>query len=280
MPNPSAGATPLLSVENVSLGYPVYRGWLLPREVDRVPAVRDVSLSVSRGEILGLVGESGCGKSSLLKACMMVARPDRGRILYGGKDLTEMTASELDVARASMQVVFQNDYASLNPSRSVVEAVAEPLRQFSDLNTNEILPHVASALRRVGLSLHSASRLPRALSGGQRQRVSIARAVTVRPDIFFADEPVRALDVSIQAQIINLLKDLRERLGFAMVFVSHDLSVVRSLCDRVAVMYNGRIVEDRPVGEIYEDPHHDYTKRLLKAARRVSFEALSSGQGR
>jgi peptide/nickel transport system ATP-binding protein len=110
--------------------------------------------------------------------------------------------------------------------------------------------------------------------------VSIARAVTVRPDIFFADEPVRALDVSIQAQIINLLKDLRERLGFAMVFVSHDLSVVRSLCDRVAVMYNGRIVEDRPVGEIYEDPHHDYTKRLLKAARRVSFEALSSGQGR
>jgi oligopeptide/dipeptide ABC transporter ATP-binding protein len=231
-----------------------------------VQAVTDLSLSIPRGAAVGLVGESGSGKSTVGRLLLGLLRPTGGRVLFDGTDLATQSAAALRRLRPRMQLVFQDPYGSLDPRRTVGAQIADPLRIHALVPPEEYSARVAALLSQVGLAPEHADRLPHAFSGGQRQRIGIARALASNPDLLVADEPVSALDVSVQAQILALLTDLRARLGLTMLFISHDLPVVRHLCDVVVVMYLGRIMESGTVAQVFATPRHPYTRALLSAA--------------
>lgn len=250
---------PLLDIENVSV---TYRG----RGKAPVQAVRQVSLSVMPNETLGLVGESGCGKSTLVRAVMGLIEPSGGRISFNGRDLKSLSSSVLRKTRLDYQMVFQDPFASLDPAMTVGEIVSEALARREKLPGAKRREAVAAILERVGLPAEAASRFPHEFSGGQRQRIAIARALVTRPKLLIADEAVSALDVSVQSQILNLLMRIKREDGLAMVFVSHDLSVVRHMSDKIAVMYLGQVVEYGPASDVMDSPLHMYTRALLSAS--------------
>ncbi|MEM1331448.1 MAG: oligopeptide/dipeptide ABC transporter ATP-binding protein [Planctomycetota bacterium] len=255
---------PLLEVENLVKHFPV-RGGVLNRVVGKVHAVNGVSFSVSKGETLGIVGESGCGKSTLGKALIRLHDPTSGTIRYGGEEITGKSHAELLEFRRKMQIIFQDPYSSLNPKLTIRGLLKEAIKLHGVVPASEMEPYITELIGLVGLRPDSADKFPHEFSGGQRQRVGIARALSVKPDFIIADEPVSALDVSIQAQVLNLMMDLKEKLGLTMVFISHDLKVVEHFCDRVLVMYLGHIVEELSTERLHEDARHPYTRALLGA---------------
>lgn len=254
----------LVSVTDMEVYFPVTAGLLVQRKVADVKAVDGVTFSVKKGETLGLVGESGCGKSTTGKAILQLNRPTAGSVEFEGTDLTQVKGRSLRQFRRRMQMIFQDPYASLNPRMSVGSIVSEPLT-IHGLAKGHRKERVEELLQTVGLNPYFASRYPHEFSGGQRQRIGIARALAVEPEFIVCDEPVSALDVSIQAQIINLLQDLQAEFGLTYLFIAHDLSVVRHISDRVAVMYLGHIMEITDRDQIFENPLHPYTKALLSA---------------
>lgn len=253
---------PVLEVDDVAVHFPVRSG-LLQRVTGAVRAVDGVTLSVRPGESLGLVGESGCGKSTLARAIMQLVPVTSGQVRLHGHDLSGGTRRQRQEVRRDLQMVFQDPHASLNPRWTVGRSIGEPLR--AQPRARNVRQRVQELLRMVGLRPEHADRFPHEFSGGQRQRIGIARAVALAPKLVICDEPVSALDVSIQAQILNLLDDLRQELGLAYVFISHDLSVVRHVCERVAVMYRGRFVEQTATETLFREPRHPYTHSLLSA---------------
>lgn len=255
----------LLEVENLVKEFPVKGGGLLRRTIGAVQAVSDVSFHLDPGETLGLVGESGCGKSTTGRAVLQLHKPTSGSVRYEGQELTTMSNKQMRPIRRDLQIVFQDPYASLNPKMPVNDIVGEPMRVHGKKGS-EVLSRVADLLERVGLNPEHGNRYPHEFSGGQRQRVGIARALALDPKVIILDEPVSALDVSVQAGVVNLLEDLQAQLGLAYIFIAHDLSVVRHISDRVAVMYLGRIVESGTRAEVYEQPSHPYTQALLSSA--------------
>ena len=255
----------LLSLRGVQTHFPVTRGFVFRRQVGTVKAVDGVDLELHRGEVLGLVGESGCGKSTLARTILQLVPPTAGTVVFEGQNLAALDAAGLRRARLGLQMVFQDPYASLNPRMSVFDALAEPLRVHKIVPRAEVPARVASLMERVGLAPRFAKKYPHEFSGGQRQRIAIARALALNPRVIVADEPVSALDVSIQAQILNLLAQLVRDLGLSLIFIAHDLSVVKHLSDRVAVMYLGRIVEHGPAAAVIEHPAHPYTRALVSA---------------
>jgi oligopeptide transport system ATP-binding protein len=256
---------PLLEVTNLVKHFPIKSGILIDRQVGAVQAVDDVSFAVAEGETLGLVGESGCGKSTLARSILQLLRPTSGSVRFRGTELTDLGRRELRPLRREMQMIFQDPYASLNPRKRVGQIVGDPLKLHGIASGKELRARVESLLERVGLSAEHYNRFPHEFSGGQRQRIGIARALALEPKMVIADEPVSALDVSIQAQIINLLEDLQDEFNLTYVFVAHDLGVVRHVSDRIAVMYLGKIVEIGPSEEVYSNPIHPYTVSLLSA---------------
>jgi oligopeptide transport system ATP-binding protein len=257
---------PLLKVTDLVKHFPVRRGLLLDREVDRVKAVDGVSFSVGRGETLGLVGESGSGKSTLSRTILQLLEPTSGSVLFDGREIAGLPRRKMRPLRREMQMIFQDPFASLNPRKRAGQIVGDPLRQFGAPSSSaELRRRVDELLERVGLATEHHDRYPHEFSGGQRQRIGIARALALRPKLIVADEPVSALDVSIQAQIVNLLQDLQDELGFTYVFVAHDIGVVRHVSDRIAVMHEGRIVEEGAADQLCESPRDPYTKALLAA---------------
>ena len=257
-------ADALLRVENLTKHFPIRRG-LFSRTVGQVRAVDGVSFEVAKGEVLGLVGESGCGKSTTGRCILRLIEPTSGKVIFDGRDVTAMGSRELRSMRREMQIVFQDPYASLNPRLTVGSMLGEALAIHHIAKGAAARERIAELLTQVGLSPDHSRRYPHEFSGGQRQRIGVARALAVGPRLIVADEPVSALDVSIQAQIINLLRDLQRKLGLTYLFVAHDLAVVEHLSDRVAVMYLGRIVELAGRDALYRAPHHPYTAALLSA---------------
>ncbi len=256
--------TPLLSLENVTKHFVVRRS-LLGMPLGVVRAVDEVSFDVAGAETLALVGESGCGKSTVGRLALRLMEPTAGKVRFEGRDLATLPGSDLRRLRAGAQLIFQDPFGSLNPRMRVGEMLAEPLLLHTDLSAGARRQRVAELLGTVGLRPEHAQRYPHEFSGGQRQRIAIARALAVEPKLIVCDEPVSALDVSIRSQILNLLKDLQQRLGLAYIFISHDLAVVRHIATRVAVMYLGRIVESAPAARIFAEPRHPYTQALLSA---------------
>ncbi len=256
----------LVATDKLTKYFPVERG-LFGRSTKYLRAVEDVSIRVRRGETLGLVGESGCGKSTLGRCILRLIEPTFGRVVFDGQDLLPLSHGDMRPIRRRMQVIFQDPYSSLNPRMTVREIVGEAIRVF-DLakSKNEERDMILELLRKVGLRPEHIDRYPHEFSGGQRQRIGIARALAVKPDFIVCDEPISALDVSIQAQIVNLLLDLQDQMGLSYLFISHDLKVVEHVSHRVAVMYLGRIVEQAPAAMLYERPRHPYTRALLAAA--------------
>ena len=255
---------PLLAVDGLSVHFPIYKG-LLRRRVGAVQAVDEVSFEVRPGETLGLVGESGCGKSTTGRAVLRLVDPTAGRIRLEGQDLATLTGDALRALRPRMQMIFQDPQASLNPRMTVASIIAEPLDEHLSLTRTDKRARVRELMDQVGLRASFADRYPHEFSGGQRQRIGIARALALDPAFIVCDEPIAALDVSIQAQVVNLLEDLQERLGLTYLFISHDLGMVRHLATRVAVMYLGKIVEIAPREALYAAPRHPYTRALLSA---------------
>jgi oligopeptide transport system ATP-binding protein len=258
------GREVLVEVKELKKHFPIYRG-VFRRQVGAVQAVDGVTFNIYKGETLGLVGESGCGKSTTGRTILQLLEPTAGTVLFEGKDLTQLGKSDLRLARRDMQMIFQDPYASLNPRMSVGNIVSEPLVIHNIGNAKSRTARVQELLRVVGLNPYFVNRYPHEFSGGQRQRIGIARALATNPSFIVADEPISALDVSIQAQVVNLMDDLKEDLGLTYLFIAHDLSMVRYISDRVAVMYLGRIVELSERDEIFEHPLHPYTQALLSA---------------
>ncbi len=253
-----------LEIRNLEKHFVKSGGGLLSSKKETVKAVNGVSLEIEKGEILGLVGESGCGKSTLSRTLMQLIPPTKGSIVLDGEDLSVLSLSEVRRRRLDFQMVFQDPYASLNPRMTVFSTIAEAIRQrHPKMKGAELEKKVAALMATVGLDASQMKRYPHEFSGGQRQRIAIARALAPEPKLIIADEPVSALDVSIQSQILNLLKDLQKNLGLTMVFISHDLGVVHYIADRIAVMYQGKIVEVGPASEVFHSPKHEYTQRLL-----------------
>ena len=255
----------LLEVDNLTVHFPITQGLVFQRQTGAVQAVDGISFAIRRGETLGLVGESGCGKSTAGRAILQLYKPTAGSVLFEGTDLTLIGSQQLRRMRRRMQMIFQDPYASLNPRMTVGSIVAEPLEIHGLARGKEKQERVQELLHTVGLNPYFANRYPHEFSGGQRQRVGIARALAVNPAFIVADEPISALDVSIQAQIINLLEELQSTFNLTFLFIAHDLGVVRHISDRVAVMYLGRLVELAERDEVYERPAHPYTKALLSA---------------
>jgi oligopeptide transport system ATP-binding protein len=258
-------AEPILQLTNVRTHFPVESGFLFKRRTGMVKAVDGVSFALARGEVLGLVGESGCGKSTLARTIMQLIPPTGGTVCLAGRDLAAATASELMAARRGLQMVFQDPYASLNPRFNVYATLAEPLLVHHVVPHERVKARVAELMQLVGLDPRQVRKYPHEFSGGQRQRIAIARALALEPQLIIADEPVSALDVSIQAQILNLLAELVRRMHLSLVFIAHDLSVVKHISDRVAVMYLGKVVELGPAVEVIERPRHPYTQALVSA---------------
>ena len=274
---------PLLSLIDVKKHFPLGGGLFKPGAI--VLAVDGVSLDVYEGDIVGLVGESGCGKTTLGRTILRLTEPTSGKIIFEGRDIAFLKKAEMKELRKEMQAVFQNPYASLNPRKTIGQIISQPLLNFRETSRDEIRSDVLRLLDMVGLTPPETfiDRNPHELSGGQRQRVGIARGIALTPRLIVADEPVSALDMSVRAQILNLIKEIKKELGLTLIFITHDLSVVRSLCNRVVVMYLGRLVEIGPVREIFENPLHPYTKALLSStpipkpsrARSRQFELLT-----
>ena len=254
----------LLKVEDLKVHFPI-KGGIFGRTLDYVRAVDGVSFELQAGETYGIVGESGSGKSTTGKAIMHLTKTTGGSIHFNNRDLTKLSRSELREQRKDIQMIFQDPYSSLNPKKRVMDIIAEPLRNFEKLSPDEERRAVQDYLDKVGLNPESIYKYPHEFSGGQRQRIGIARALTLKPKLIIADEPVSALDVSVQAQVLNFLQDLQSELGLTYLFISHDLGVIRHMCDRIGVMYRGRIVEEATSAEIYNNPQHIYTKRLISA---------------
>ena len=261
----TGGNNTLIDVSGLKMYFPVTSGIILQHKIADVKAVDGVTFSIRRGETLGLVGESGCGKSTVGRAILQLYRPTAGQVFFGGHDLTKIKGGELRSYRRRMQMIFQDPYASLNPRMSVGSIIGEPLVIHSLAKGKQRRERVRELMQIVGLNPYMASRYPHEFSGGQRQRIGIARALAVEPDFIVCDEPISALDVSIQAQIINLLEDLQQKFGLTYLFIAHDLSVVRHISDRVTVMYLGKLMEMSDRVELYENPLHPYTKALLSA---------------
>ena len=259
------GAGALVELQHLKVYFPIKSGIVLDRHVGDIRAVDDVSLTIRRGETVGLVGESGCGKSTVGRTILRLYKPTSGRIVFDGQDISQLGDTELRPLRRRMQMVFQDPFASLNPRHSVGRIVGEPLRTHGLATRREAGGRVRDLLNTVGLPPDAVGRYPHEFSGGQRQRIGLARAIALNPDFVVADEPVSALDVSIQAQIINLLEQLQEEFDLTFLFIAHDLAVVRHISDRIAVMYLGWIVEVSSAAELYDNPLHPYTISLLSA---------------
>lgn len=255
----------LLRVENLTKHFPITRGILIQRQVGAIQAVDNVNFDIREGETLGLVGESGCGKSTTGRVILQLYRPTAGKVFYRERDLTELKGELLRQARRDMQMVFQDPYASLNPRMTVGNIIAEPLEVHGIGKGKDRRERVQDLLRLVGLSPHFVNRYPHEFSGGQRQRIGVARALALQPEFMVLDEPISALDVSIQAQVVNLFEELQETFGLTYLFIAHDLSMVRHISDRTAVMYLGKVVELAPRDELYNHPLHPYTQALLSA---------------
>jgi oligopeptide transport system ATP-binding protein len=257
---------PLLDVQNLKMHFPITRGIIFQRQVGAIKAVDGIDFTMFKGETLGLVGESGCGKSTTGRAILQLYRPTDGEVFFEGVDLTKSKGEDLRKMRRRMQMIFQDPYASLNPRMTVGSIIGEPLEVHNiGSNKKERQERVQELLKTVGLNPYFVNRYPHEFSGGQRQRIGVARALAVNPAFIVCDEPISALDVSIQAQIINLLEDLQDELSLTYLFIAHDLSVVRHISDRIAVMYLGKIVELADRDELYENPMHPYTQALLSA---------------
>ena len=277
---PAPGQEPLLTVRGLVKHYPIGAGLRLRRRAGVIQAVDGVDFAIARGETLGLVGESGCGKSTVARTLMRLEEPSAGQALFQGEDIFRANDSELKIIRRRIQMIFQDPYASLNPRMRVEQIIAEPWVIHRDvLPRKQWATRIGELLDSVGLLPEHAKRYPHEFSGGQRQRIGIARALALNPEILVCDEPVSALDVSVQAQVVNLLEMIQSRFHIACLFIAHDLSVVRHISHRVAVMYLGRIVEIGPVATVYTSPRHPYTKALLSAQPRIDF-SQRAGSGR
>jgi len=259
----------LFEIKNLKKYYEVKKGFFAKPTI--IKAVNDISFNVKKGEIHSIVGESGCGKSTTAKLLMTIEEPTEGEIFFEGKDITKFTSQELKEYRKKVQIIFQDPYSSLNPRWKVGKIIAEPLKLNTDLSKKEIKDKVYAIMQKVGLNDDWYDRYPHQFSGGQRQRIGIARALILNPEIIICDEPVSALDVSIQAQVLNLLLDLQEEFNLTYIFISHDLSVVEHISDRITVMYFGDIVESSDVDSIFTNPQHEYTKKLLSAIPVINF---------
>jgi len=255
----------LMQVKCLKKYFPTSEGIILQRETGSVKAVDDVTFNIQKGETLGLVGESGCGKTTTGRTIIQLYRPTAGEVLFDGVNLVETKGRELRALRQHMQMIFQDPFASLNPRWTIARIITEPLRVHNIVRGKDSLDKVAELLELVQLNANYMNRYPHEFSGGQRQRIGIARALATKPKFIVCDEPISALDVSIQAQIVNLLEDLQDQMGLTYLFIAHDLSMVRHICDRVAVMYLGVIVELADRDELYNQPLHPYTEALLSA---------------
>lgn len=255
----------LLSIRNLVKHFPITRGIIFQKQIGAVHAVDDISFDIHQGETLGLVGESGCGKSTTGRTILQLYRPTSGQVVFDGIDLVALKGNELRKMRRRMQMIFQDPYASLNPRMTVGEIIGEPLLIHSVAKGKAIQERVEQLLELVGLNPAFSNRYPHEFSGGQRQRIGVARALALQPDLIVCDEPISALDVSIQAQVVNLLEDLQHQFGLTYLFIAHDLSMVRHISDRIAVMYLGVLVELADRNELYNHPLHPYTQALLSA---------------
>ncbi len=259
------GSGDLVQIRDLQMHFPVTKGIILQRQVGAIKAVDGVSFNIKKGETLGLVGESGCGKSTAGRAILQLYRPTGGEVIFQGTDLTKLKGEEMRRMRRKVQMIFQDPYASLNPRMTVGDIIGEPIKVHGLRQGKEVRTRVQELLQLVGLNPYFINRYPHEFSGGQRQRIGVARALAVEPEFVVCDEPVSALDVSIQAQIINLLEDLQDRLGLTYLFIAHGLAVVKHISDRVAVMYLGKLVELAEGRELYSMPMHPYTQALLSA---------------
>ena len=257
----------LLEISNLYVEYAADKGLSGGKQI--IHAVNGVSLNIKKGEILAVAGESGCGKSTLAKAIVRLEKSKSGEIIYSGQNILNMNKSELKKKKKNVQVIFQNPYASLNPKMKILDTLREPLKINTNLSEYEIYDLIKEKIEKVGLDVESLKLYPHEFSGGQRQRIAIARALVLNPECILADEPVSALDVSIQAQILNLIKELKQEYNLTFMLITHDISVIKYLADRVAIMYLGEIVEIGAVNQIFINPKHPYTKALLSAAPRL-----------